>query len=79
MLFSLVKLFQRVKTSELLTKTFLHFRKNIISSSFSLSVMFGEFLAKCLNQTNNGKGFSMDMVSRTSFMILVYHSLNYSV
>ena len=29
--------------------------------------------------TNNGKGFSMDVVSRTSFMILLHLSLNYSV
>ena len=72
--------------SELLTKTFLHFLKNRISSSFSLFFMFNEFLAKSLNQNNpfkfvttNGKGFSMDMVSRTSFKIIVYHSLNYSV
>ena len=29
--------------------------------------------------TNNGKGFSMDVVSRTSFMILLHHSLNYRI
>ena len=29
--------------------------------------------------TNIGKGFSMDVVSRASFMILLHHSLNYSV
>ena len=28
--------------------------------------------------TNNAKGFSMDVVSRTSFMILLHHSFNYS-
>ena len=69
------------QTSELLTKTFLHFLKNRISF-----FTFNEFLTNSLNQnnpfkfvTNNGKGFSKDMVSRTSFMILVYHSFNYSV
>ena len=69
------------QTAELLTKTFLLFLKNRI---FYVS---DEFLAKSSNQnnpfkfvTNNGKGFSMDMVSGTSFMILVYyHSLNYKV
>ena len=69
------------QTSDLITKTFLHFLKSPISF-----LTFNQFLTKYLNQnnpfkfvTNKGKGFSMDMVSRTSFMILVYHSLNYSV
>ena len=33
----------------------------------------------CKFVTNNAKGFSMDVVSRTWFMILLHHSLNYSV
>ena len=61
------------QTSDLITKTFLHFLKNRISF-----LTFNQFFTKSSNQnnpfkfvTNNGKGFSMDMVSRTSFIILV--------
>ena len=61
----LLKPFQRVKH---------------LNSSISLLYTFGEFLAKSLKITHlNLLLISMDVVSRTSFMILLHHSLNYSV
>ena len=68
---------QTVSTSQ--TFELLHFLKNRVTRSISLLCTFGEFLAKSLKIThlnllsNNGKGFLMDVVSRTSFMILLHH------
>ena len=63
----------------------LHFLKNRVGRSIFLFYTSGEFLAKIFENnpfkfvTNNGKGFSIDVVSRTWFIVLLYNSLNYSV
>ena len=73
---------QTVSTSQ--TSELLHFLKNHVARSIFLLYTFGQFLAKSLKITHlnllliTRKGFSMDVVCRTSFMILLHHSLNYS-
>ena len=75
----LLKLFQRVKrlNSSIFWKTVLQKHFSIVYVWLIPSEIFENNPFKCV--IDNGKGFSMDVVSRTSFMILLHHSLNYSV
>ena len=75
----LLKPFQRVKhlNSSIFWKPCWEKHFSLVYIWWILSEIFENNPFKFV--ANNAKGFSMDVVSRTSFVILLHHSLNYSV